>query len=265
MSERYTTTTGEVIEYPTPSTETAAFLQRAIEAANDPRVSEAELTELVYGKVNPILDQSIFPGRGAVTKAVLENPLYAVLTDLLQMKAILAGSFVPERDTTRFTLSVTEAAERIGVTPDGVRKAIRANRLSAWKRGGTYYVDPRDADTYREHVLPRGRARSGDVPEAALRVRMGNEPGRSLRVRALELVETGRPRKRVVDGEVQTFERVGIATSGDASNHFVVIGPSSTPNRIEWGPFFVEGAFRVIERVVDPKSAADAWKAFEAR
>jgi excisionase family DNA binding protein len=285
-TERYTTIDGDVVEYPAPSPEVAAFLARAIAAANDPRVTEAQLTELLYGRENPILDQTVFPGRGAVTAAVFGNPLYRVITDLVAQKQRLAGTFVEQLEPARaYTLTVAEAAARIGVTEDAVRKAIAAQRLSAQKRGASYWIDPRDADTYREHVRPRGTARIGakpgakievratvgvvpkvqpsrESPSTSLRVRCGGVEGRSLRIKAPGSEVSGKY-KGLVDLVVPTFHRVAIATASTKTQHLFVLEPGDTEARIEWGPFHVEGRFRVIEKIEDARASANAWKTFE--
>lgn len=274
MIERYTSTTGEVIEYPTPSPETAAFLRRAIAAANDPSVTEGELLELLYGRENPILAQGIFPGRGAVTKAVLADPLYAVIVDLQQQKAVLAGSFVAERDAKPYTLTVAEAAERIGISPDAVRKAIRAARLSALRVDGEYRIAPNDADVYRDHVVPRGSAEPRPtVTQAivevtagapALVVRCGSAPGRSLRIKADTRVQTTGKKGGVVDAIVQSFAEAIVATSGATTNHAFILQASRDTTRIEWGPFFVEGRFKVVDTIRDAKLASETFKRFDS-
>ena len=283
-NERYTTITGEVIEYPPQSAETTAFLSRAITAANDPTVSEAQLVELIYGLDNPILDQSIFPGRGAVTAAVFADPVYRVLTDLIAQKQVLEGRLDVAKSTAGRTMTVLEAAERIGITPDAVRKAIKAGRLSAVKRGQAHWIDPRDADNYRTHVLPRGRAKAkkaaddgsapadeekapdGDVGASAgspaLRVRCGSTPGRSLRIKTALSVRT-KTVGRVVDVEVPTFERALVATSSTKTQHLFVLEPADEEGRIEWGPFFVEGRFRIVEEDTDARRAGERFRAFE--
>lgn len=265
--ERYTAINGEVIEYPTPDAKTAAFLARVIAATNDPRVSEGELVELVYGKENPILDQTLFPGRGAVTADVFENPLYHVMSDLICQKQVLEGRFDRVRAAERYTLSVNEAAEVIGVTPDAVRKAIKAHKIPAWQREGSWRLDPRDVETYKTHVVPR-KPRSGgserkDSRSPALRVRAGSEPGRSLRIKA--------PNKRVVtkagsitELEVDAFERAAVATTSTKTLHVFILEPSDAVERLEWGPLGIEGRFRVVEKITNERKAAEAWKAFRA-
>ena len=120
-TERYTTILGEVIEYPAPSSEVAAFLERVKRAAHDPSVSEAQLSELVYGRENPVLDQTIFPGRGAVTKAVHANPVWPVMQDLLDAMQLSKSS--PAKIRTR-----ANGVRRIQIPAESMRpKAARTD------------------------------------------------------------------------------------------------------------------------------------------
>ncbi len=84
--EKYQTLTGTTIEYETPTPELAEFLARVTEVANNPEMAEPALVDLIYGPDNPILQYGVLPGRGLVTKDVQANPVYAVLTDLLERK-----------------------------------------------------------------------------------------------------------------------------------------------------------------------------------
>jgi hypothetical protein len=119
---------------------------RAHELAEDTQASEDELIAWVYGSENPILDRTIFPERGAVTRAVLESPVYQVLQDLLFRKSAAVRGQRLDRLAAKFTLTVNEAAERKGVTPQAIRHAIATKRLPAWVRGGEYHIDPRTLD-----------------------------------------------------------------------------------------------------------------------
>jgi excisionase family DNA binding protein len=153
---RYTTILGEVIEYSRPRSEVAAFLERVKRAAHDPRIDASELTELVYGRENPLLDQTIFPGRGAVTRSVMRDPVYHVMLDLIEAKRVQTGALDANAVLASFTMTVAEAAARIGISPSAVRQAIAAKRLAAVKRGNAHFIDPRGVDAYRDHVVRRG-------------------------------------------------------------------------------------------------------------
>jgi excisionase family DNA binding protein len=157
--ERYTTLAGETLEYPRPNAEVGGFLARVFDATNNPNVGEGELIDLIYGKENPILDQTIFPARGAVTKEVFTDPVYHLMTDLLDHKRVQMGTLDLHKAHAAFTMTVQEAARKLGITQGAVRNAIVSRRMPAIKKGGVYLLDPKAVESF--HVSPRGpKARS---------------------------------------------------------------------------------------------------------
>lgn len=76
---------GGVIEYES-TPELDAFLPRVLKLLKDPTKSEDDMIEIVYGPTNPILDKTLIPGRGSVTKAIHGSPIYRMFTDLLERK-----------------------------------------------------------------------------------------------------------------------------------------------------------------------------------
>lgn len=260
--EQHTTIAGETLEYPRPPGELAAFLAHVRSAAEDPRVSEGELVELIYGSENPLLDHTIFKGRGAVTREVFANPIYHVMLDLLDAKRVQAGTLDPERAAQRYSMTVTEAAERLEMTTSAVRQAIGAHRLAAWKSpSGPYLLDPHSVDTYRDRVKRRG-------PKAApaLRITMGNRPGASFRVKAAEIEEVSKTKLedggQVIEAVVPRFERVGIAFSGTRSNTFLVLEPDDEERTRDFQSYGVTGRFRIVEKVTDPEEASKRFRSF---
>lgn len=260
--ERYTTVAGEVIEYPTPSPDVAAYLARVRDAANDPRVSESELVEFVYSKDNPVLDATLMPGRGAVTKAVFADPVYQVMHDLLyakrlQMEGAAASSPTPPREG----VSVADAARQLGMSASAVRQAIARGDLEATKVRGAHSINPASVESYRDRVTRRGPS-----AEPALRVRMGNCPGKSFRVKVLGTpMRLGEKEKLegggfVLPGEVARFDRATISITGERTHRVFRLAPAETENRFEWGPFSIEGRYRVTEKLNQPDVASDAWK-----
>jgi hypothetical protein len=99
--DHYTTTTGEVIALETHAPGIVAFLRRAVAAAHDPSVSADELSAFIFGLENPLLDQSILPGRGVVTKALRESPLYVMLMDLLSVKSASTTASLDDEEDAR--------------------------------------------------------------------------------------------------------------------------------------------------------------------
>lgn len=152
--ERYTTLAGETVEYRRPEPALAAFLARVVDAAHDPGVTESAMIDLLYGPENPLLDTSIIPGRGVVTKAAFEHPVYRVLQDLLGRKRVQVGTLDLAASDARHTVSVTEAAERLGVHPSAVRQALQTGRLAGRKVGGTWLTTEEALASFR--VVRRG-------------------------------------------------------------------------------------------------------------
>lgn len=276
--ERYTTTAGEVIEYAPPADDVARYLARVIDAAHDPRVSEGELVELVYSKDNPLLDSSVMPGRGAVTREVFANPVYHVMHDLLFAKRLQMEHAERTGEVVQ-GLSVTEVAEQLEMSESAVRQAVRRGDLVAAKVRGAHSIDPASVATYRGRVKRRGpeptrvelsgtaRGTStvrGDL--SVLRVRMGNEPGHSMKVKApnIEVLEKRRLENegRLTEAVVPSFQRVAVFTTGKTTAKVYELEPADEDCRIEFGSFLVEGKFRIARKQSGPSRAAAAFKAF---
>jgi hypothetical protein len=256
----YTTLAGEAIEYETPGRGLAAFLARVTDATADPNVSEAALTALVYGKENPLLEQSISPDYGMVTKAVFADPLYHVMTDLLARKRVAAGKLDLERAAASFTVTVTDAAEQLGVHPSAIRQAIAATKLSARKIGGTHYIDPRSIASYRV-------SRRGPKPRATLDVVIAHDATGGMRIKApsLEMVRgVGSARASIREGRVVGFERVAVIFGPKGKYRLFVLEPDDKDEEVTFGMSSVRGKFRIAEKINNPAKASAAFKAFQA-
>ena len=57
-------------------------------------------------------------------------------------------------------ISTAEAAKRLGVTPDRVRKMIEAKRLKAMKLGNVWVIDPKDLEAVKDRKVGRPRKTS---------------------------------------------------------------------------------------------------------
>jgi hypothetical protein len=260
----YETTLGERIQYPEPAPEVAAYLDRVKRAAEDPKVSENALIDLVYSAENPLLEKGHFesrPDRGAVTTKTLKNPIYHVMADLLQLKAIKLGRASAADLEASYTQSVSDAARALGISETAVRKAIHAGKLVAIEKSFGYLIDPRSTEDYGANRKPRGGAR-----EPALRLAYGNEPGKSFRAKFAG-IRRGKQEKfkdgQITPCEVDTFERgIFIITGREMHRAFVVV-PSSRVHRYEHGRFFIEGRFKFAEKINNAEQASKAFREFE--
>jgi excisionase family DNA binding protein len=151
----YLLASGETLEYLPPPPDVAAFLERVRSAANDPAVSPNQMIELIYGLENPLLDKTMLPGRAMVTRAVLDNPVYHIMIDMLFRKRLAAANQTLDQVAATHTISVREAARRLGITESSVRAAITARKLAAWMRNGQWYLRPESVASYK--VSNRGR------------------------------------------------------------------------------------------------------------
>jgi excisionase family DNA binding protein len=123
-------------------------LERLETLLTDPKVTEQQLIGLAYPPENPILDATFHPARGMVTRAVLDDPAYEVMVDLLFRRRMMEDGISAEKLASRYSMTVAEAAAELGIHESAVRQAISAKRLASWiKEGGRHYVDPRALKT----------------------------------------------------------------------------------------------------------------------
>jgi excisionase family DNA binding protein len=145
---KHTTIHGEVVEYDASHAE-QAYLAEARALAEDPNVELDTLIEFIWSKDNPTLDSTLVPGRGMVTKAVIERPIYRVYNDLFLAKRIQCGLLDVQKTTAKYTLTVAEAAEQVGVVESSIRTACKAGRILAIKDGDSWRIDPDSLSRYR--------------------------------------------------------------------------------------------------------------------
>jgi hypothetical protein len=249
---------GRVLVFEEPSKEVAAFLDRVRVAASSSKVRENDLIALVYGRENPLLDQTMAPGYSMVTREVFENPIYRVLLDLLDRKRIKLGLLDPVKAAARYTLSVQEAADRVGVQRNAINVAVETGKLPVWVKDGRLYLDPDTLHAYQ----PEKRGHS-----SRLRIRYGNATGGlSLKFKAAtELEEVTSVEEHIKEGWLGKWKRIGVMTGAksDGSYRFVVLEPGGVLDRIGHKQLYVEGRFRVVEKVNLAEEAHEAWKKFE--
>lgn len=254
-TRKHVTVSGHHIEY-TASPKLQAFLDRVAKLVTDPKVTEQNLIGLAYSHENPMLDSTLHPSRGIVTKAVLDDPAYGVLTDLLFRKRVAQEGLSVEKIAERYSMTVGEAAAQLEVTEGAIRQAIAAKRLASWiKEGGRHYVDPRSLKTLevgtRRPTGPRAVAVGGP-----LEVKTGNRTGASFSVRAPVDVK---------EGTIPTWKRVVVRSTGvRGSKRAWVLVPSVHENEISHVGFFVRGHFAIEATTSNPKKADDLWQGTQA-
>ena len=94
---------------------------------------------------------------------------------------------------------------------------------------------------------------------------MGHAAGVSLKVKhpgALRAKE--RVQENVISGKVASWKRVVVLSRLEDKTRLFVLEPASGEEKIELGPFFVRGRFRIAEKVNNAERAAEAWKVEKA-
>jgi excisionase family DNA binding protein len=173
------TLAGVTLRYAAPPEDVAEFVTRLRADVDNDAVTLRDFIDLLYGRENPVLDQTIFPSRGAVVAETLSNPYWHVMTDLLERKRLALGDLDLDAVAAKYCVPVSAAAKRLGVTPAAVRLAIQDRRLPAMKRGSRYYLSDSGLVRFivaghgaseREHFIPlAGAAKRLGVSTSALR------------------------------------------------------------------------------------------------
>lgn len=256
----HTTASGHRIEYEA-SPKVVAFLRRLAGMVGDEQVTTQQLIGLAYSLENPILDPTMFPGRGAVTRAVLDDPAYGVVTDLVFRKQLVEDGCDVERIAAQYSMTVGEAAAQLGVTEGAIRQAIAAKRLGSWvKEGGRHYIDPRALKTLEVGTRAPTK-RATEAAAAALEVRMGSATGASLSVKAKHPIDVDEQIGNVNHGRISSWKRVVVRTTGEGGKKRAwVLVPGADENQITHDEFFVRGRFTIAMSANNPRSADDVWK-----
>jgi hypothetical protein len=259
MTTRFhTTASGHRIEYEaTPEIE--AFLRRLQELVTKGDVSSQAMTGIAYSSENPILDHAMFAGRGAVTREVLENPAYAVVTDLLFRKTLTERGQTPDDIAEHYSMSVSDAAVELGIHESAVRQAIAAKRLASWLKDGRHYVDPRALKTLE--VGTRGPRRA-DATGGSLTVCVGNTTGQSFNVRTpTPITSTAKVGANKKSGVVEPgWRRLVVRSIAGAVHRTWILEPGPKEAELVAGDFYVRGRFAIAESATTPKKADTWWR-----
>jgi excisionase family DNA binding protein len=257
---KYITLSGHEIAHETPAPAVAAFLDRLRAMLEDDAVDEQAMIGCAYGPENPLLDHTLFAGRGGVTRETLSDPLYHVMADMLARKHARARGVDVAKIADEHTVTVGDAAERLGVHESAIRQAIAARRLPSWVKDGKHYLRPDAVEAFK--VGNRGPKPAGSGEP--LKVRIGNVDGYGFRIKALGgLSREERPAPNVVEAELLRWSRVAIIAGGEGKHRFFVLEPAEDENELAVGTFYVRGKFAIAAKQNNPRKAREAWDAFE--
>jgi excisionase family DNA binding protein len=181
--------------------------------------------------------RSIFPGRGAVTKAVLADPVYHVLSDLIFRKEMQERGETAEQLAELYTLTTAEAARSLGVHENTIRQAIATRRIPNWiKKGGRHYLAPSTL-----YLL----GASGVADADPLKVRAGHAAGAKLPVKVPAAAAPGTS-TGAQTATIHHWRRVGVLTGAAGKLRFRVLEPGGDVAKIEHEGFYVRGKFRLV-------------------
>ena len=287
---------GEELLYSQPDKPLADYLERVGRAMEDPNVSEQELLALIYSADNPLLDSATVPGLGIVTRRTIDDPVYRVMVGCLSRKRVQMGTLDLAATEAGYTVSVTDAASILNIHPSAVRQAIQIGRLSAWRKGGHFYLRPESLESY--DVGRRGPRSARLEGGGVLRIRCGHAKGIRFAINIAErmqgeiagvvsghefdrrfinpdartqrqrLMAEEPPESGVVEGLLPAgWLRIGVLTNAKegGGQRFFVLEPDTEHSRLEFSDFFVAGKFRIVEKENNSRKANQANKAFQPR
>ena len=266
-TQTYLMINNRVLEFDAPDASTQAFVARLHAMVLDPKTTEHAMSDLIYSDENPLLGPPPLPmpGRGWVTGDTLKNPVWHMMQDLISRKQIVLGKLDLSEVRKSYTVSVSDAAAKLGIAASAVRKAIMEWKLSAWRDGDQWWIDPRSVASYQ--VARRG-------PAPALDICLGSVPGSALKVKASnELEDKHRVHDNVLSGRLTQWRRIAVLTIKDTERdsedtskiqRLFVLEPGGQESEIRLGEFYVRGRFTITEKINSTLKAQDAWKAFEA-
>lgn len=235
--------------------------------------SEDELVELIYSDQNPTLGPYPFGGRGAVTRETLENPAYWAMGDLLFRARLARRGVSTEQAAERYTLLVSEAAKRLGVSRAAVQKAIQTRRLESWVKDERHYLCADDVDRWASSLTETRRGFSPEAPEAVgapLAARLGGVPGVTFKLKVSEqFLATERESGHVFVGTIRAgWKLLAVSYSdrdgdeGEQRRTVLVLVPGDTDNAIEHHGFYLRGRFKVLHKRTGER-ASRAWQEFQ--
>lgn len=258
MKRSYTTLAGTEVKFDEPTSEVAAFIERAQALLADKRATEDDMIVLVYGPENPILEKHpLFPDRGWVTREVFDNPVYAVFADLVARKHAQRERVDVSKLGDKYTITIAQACLRREVTDTTIRKAISAGKLSTFRKNGNYFLNADEVDALEFGLR-------GSLAPAPLKIVAGAHAKIFLYVKTAKKPELGVGEKEV-SYDLEKWRRVGVLSSNAKGLRFFVLVPATEEHEpITIGHYHVKGKFRYAEKVNSSAAARKAWEEFRA-
>ncbi len=147
----YKLLSGETVSLPDLRPRERAFLRNLRQMMKE-GVSYFEIERSAIGPGSPALE-----GRNRVDRRIVTSPLYRVARDIATRAGIAEGLILAPRYENRRSelptdgsmISVTQAADLLGISRAAVHKAIQENRLKGRKIGNLVIVDRGDCERYR--------------------------------------------------------------------------------------------------------------------
>jgi excisionase family DNA binding protein len=133
-------------------------------------ISFFEVERVAIGPGSPALQ-----GRSRVTREIVRSPLYRVATDIATRAGIEEGLVLaPEHENKRSQIpedrslmSVTQAANTLGISRAAVHKAIQQKRLAAQRFGNVLLVAREAVKRYMRERSPGGSQPANSRAQAA--------------------------------------------------------------------------------------------------
>ena len=119
-------------------------------------------------------------------------------------------------------------------------------------------------DTLEELADSKGRSPKRSSGLMAL---TGNSASQSFHLNCVgaEIVERSKTKQgKLVRLEVKTFSKIALRFTGKEMCRCFVLEPASQSSRYEHGPFFIEGFFKITEKVNGSTKASEFFREFQA-
>jgi excisionase family DNA binding protein len=144
---------GETVPLRSIDAREAAFLTDLQKMAKT-GVSFFDIERVAIGPGSPALR-----GRSRVTPEIVSSPLYRAASDIATRAGIADGLILAPKHQRvsgqiprdRSMMSITQAADALGVSRAAVHKAIQQKRLAARRYGNVFLVDRTDVARYKRN------------------------------------------------------------------------------------------------------------------